>query len=617
MIKILMLTSTWDNPYCSETIRGIQKRLDENEEEIKIDIFNVYDETQKNYVYYKQLELFTLPNLEEYDGMLLTISSTDFLHAVNDIKVAFEATGKPIVTTDQIYGDSPFCGIDNYAAMYKMVEHVIAVHDAKVLNYIGGPKNYQEDILRCMAFTNCLAAHGIEHNPERELHFSFLTNDGCRAYEIFKQKNLLDADAIICANDHMAVGFLDSAKQDGLTAPDDFIITGFDNVEFGQTYMPSITSVNRDRVNDGYEALSALLRMIAGEPDVVPNTTTGFVVENESCGCGVGKRNLAKEYERVIQQKREILNMQYAQAYARQRLCSSTSMEQFLDAMSYSQDKINMEPFAVCISHTFFEGHYEEEQKYFTDEMNCYFDGQTITFTRSKDGVIPAKWTEKYGSAITLISPLVFGYQTQGYMICPWQEFIFEIGGHKDFIDSVSLALENISQRITLDSMNRKLQKLYVKDPLTNLYNRFGYASLSNGFFEKNLGRVYLMFMDLDKLKHINDFYGHAMGDLAIKGAAHAIAEAFYDTDIHVRMGGDEFLVMGSLMDEDELIEREEMVLESLKRYSKDNDMPVVLEASMGHVINDGFNTGYNLETLVSQADKKMYVIKQGKKAKQ
>lgn len=614
MIKILMLTSTWDNQYCADTIKGIKKRADENPEEVIIDIFNVYDETQKDYVYYKQLELFTLPKLDEYDGMLLTISSTDFLHAVNDIKVAYEATGKPIVTTDQIYGDSPFCGIDNYAAMYKMVEHVITIHDAKKLNYVGGPKNYQEDILRCLAFTNCLAAHGIEAEPERELHFSFLTKDGERAYEIFKQKGLLDADAIICANDHMAVGYLDRAREDGLSAPEDFIITGFDNVELGQTNMPSITSVNRDRINDGYEALSALLRMIAQEEDVIPNTTTGYIVENESCGCGIGKRDLKKEYGQVIGEKRMLLNMQYAQTHARQKLCSSVNMEQFLDAMAFSQSRINMQPFAVCISQTFFDGHYEDEQKFYTDEMNCYFDGRTVLFSRTKDGVIPPKWTEAYGSKITLISPLVFGYQTQGYMICPWQEFLFETGTHKDFMDSLSLALENISQRITLDSMNKKLQRLYVKDPLTDLYNRFGYASLSNGFFEKNLGRVYLMFMDLDKLKHINDFYGHSMGDLAIKGAAHAIREAFYDTDILVRMGGDEFLVMGPYMEEEQLLEREKVVASSLEKFSKDNSMPVILEASMGYMINEGFNSGFNLETLLSQADKKMYAIKMNKK---
>lgn len=614
MIKILMLTSTWDNYYCSETIKGIMKRKYESEETIKIDIFNVYDETQKNYVYYKQLELFSLPNLDEYDGMLLTISSTDFLHAVNDIKTAFEATGKPIVTTDQIYGDSPFCGIDNYAAMYKMVDHMIKDHGSKKLNYIGGPKNYQEDILRCMAFTNCLSDNGIEPDPERELHFSFLTDDGRKAYEIFKYKNLLDADTIICANDHMAVGFCDRAREDGLVAPDDFKITGFDNVEIGQTNMPSITSINRDRINDGYEALDALLRMVAGEADVIPKTTTGYIVENESCGCGIGKRDLYKEYKTVLDDKRLTVNLQYAQDYARQRLCACVTMDQFLDAMAASQDRLNIEPFAVCLSHSFFEGHYEEEQKYFTDEMNCYFAGQTVVFKRSSEGVIPSRWTELYGSDVTIISPLVFGYQTQGYMICPWQEFFVERGVHRSFMDTLALALENISQRLTLDGMNRKLQKLYVKDPLTDLYNRFGYASLSNSFFEKNLGRVYLMFMDLDKLKHINDFYGHAMGDMAIQGAAAALREVFYDTEIIVRMGGDEFLVMGGNLSEEELKDREDEVMRALKKYSIDNRLPVILEASMGYVINDGFDTGMNLETLVSQADKRMYAIKQNKK---
>lgn len=612
MKKIILLTSTWDNMYCGKLIKGIGKRI--QDEDVRIDMYNVYDETQKNYVYYKSLELFSLANLSEYDGMLLTISSIDFLHAVDSARKEFAKLGKPIVTTDQKFGDTPFCGIDNYQAMYNMVEHVIKVHGARTLNYVGGPVDYQEDMLRCKAYKDCLRNNGIEVESERELHFQFLTGDGKKAYEIFKQKGLEKADAIICANDHMAVGYLDRAREDELTAPDDFIITGFDNVELGQTNMPSITSVNRDRENDGYEAIDLLLRLINDDKDVEPKTTTGYVVENESCGCGAGKRNLKGEYAALLKEKRFLLDMQYAQDYARQRLCSSTSLDQFQQAMAYSRERVNIDPFIICLSQTFFEGKYEEETKYYTDRINYYTEDEKGIISRDKDGIVPAKWINENINKIMVIAPLVFGYQTQGYTASPWNEDFFTSGNHRAFVDSLSLALENISQRITLDGMNQQLQQLYVRDSLTNLYNRFGYASLSNGFFEKHMGRVYIVYIDLDNLKHINDCYGHSMGDIAIKGAANTIKECFDDTEIIVRMGGDEFLIMGEYISEDSINRREEKTAKLLEKYGKDNNLPVTLEASMGHVINEGFESNINLEALVSMADKKMYEIKQAKK---
>ena len=79
----------------------------------------------------------------------------------------------------------------------------------------------------------------------------------------------------------------------------------------------------------------------------------------------------------------ETLNSQICTAV--NKLCSSVSMDQFLDAMSFSQSRINMSPFAVCISHSFFEGNYGDETKYYSDEMNCYFEGKTISFKRSVD----------------------------------------------------------------------------------------------------------------------------------------------------------------------------------------------------------------------------------------
>ena len=144
--------------------------------------------------------------------------------------------------------------------------------------------------------------------------------------------------------------------------------------------------------------------------------------------------------------------------------------------------------------------------------------------------------------------------------------------------------------------------------------NRFGYAAYAGNFFEKNFGRVYIVYIDLDDLKKINDKYGHAMGDVALKGISGAICTAFADTDIRVRMGGDEFLVMGAFISDEDVKTRIATLDRFLENYTHDNQLEFAVSASVGFVINNSAEESTSLEELVKRADNCMYEIKQKKK---
>ena len=93
---------------------------------------------------------------------------------------------------------------------------------------------------------------------------------------------------------------------------------------------------------------------------------------------------------------------------------------------------------------------------------------------------------------------------------------------------------------------------------------------------------------------------------------ADAIKEVYREENILVRMGGDEFLVIGKEAGEKVLSEKEKAVGSSLKEYSEREKLPFMLTASMGHVHN--LKNAISLETLVKNADARMYEIKQRRK---
>jgi diguanylate cyclase (GGDEF)-like protein/PAS domain S-box-containing protein len=95
--------------------------------------------------------------------------------------------------------------------------------------------------------------------------------------------------------------------------------------------------------------------------------------------------------------------------------------------------------------------------------------------------------------------------------------------------------------------MEEEIRALSLTDPLTNLYNRRGFMHLAEqqlkvaARLEK---RVFLLYSDVDKLKHINDTFGHKEGDRVLIDVANILKKSFRDSDIVARMGGDEFVVM-------------------------------------------------------------------------
>ena len=95
--------------------------------------------------------------------------------------------------------------------------------------------------------------------------------------------------------------------------------------------------------------------------------------------------------------------------------------------------------------------------------------------------------------------------------------------------------------------LNQVLSELYVKDAMTGMYNRLGYQKLACRMFEKKKQtgeNLSIIFMDMDRLKSINDEFGHIYGDWAIKTIASAILKYIPEGAVAVRSGGDEFLVV-------------------------------------------------------------------------
>ncbi len=158
------------------------------------------------------------------------------------------------------------------------------------------------------------------------------------------------------------------------------------------------------------------------------------------------------------------------------------------------------------------------------------------------------------------------------------------------------------------DSMDlqKSLKMEAERDALTGVLNRRGYQMVIDRLKAETFPMAFLI-MDVDDFKLVNDRYGHAVGDVALKKVGRLLMSIFRDTDITSRIGGDEFTVIVSdITDANvEAIQKKiDQLNETLKNPEEEGCPPITV--SVGCAFSP---SGYN-ERLFIQADAKMYEAK-------
>ena len=166
--------------------------------------------------------------------------------------------------------------------------------------------------------------------------------------------------------------------------------------------------------------------------------------------------------------------------------------------------------------------------------------------------------------------------------------------------------------------MEDEIRALSLTDALTSLYNRRGFMHLGEQQIRiaaRLNKRIFILYYDVDDLKHINDTFGHKEGDRVLADLAKILRTSFRDSDVVARMGGDEFVVMAmeaARVNADIFSKR---LQDKLDLYNSQPDVRgrYTLTLSTGLSIYDP-ELPSPVEELVSRADALMYEQKRGKK---
>jgi diguanylate cyclase (GGDEF)-like protein len=188
-------------------------------------------------------------------------------------------------------------------------------------------------------------------------------------------------------------------------------------------------------------------------------------------------------------------------------------------------------------------------------------------------------------------------------------------------MESVRL-LTHLEERVRertreLEEANAEIRQLSLVDELTGLSNRRGFFLLSEqarrAAVRQHL-QVFLLFVDADGLKKVNDTLGHEAGDAMLRSLGQVLKSTFRRSDVVARLGGDEFCVFGVHKGGDPTAAKHRLNAR-MAAFNASHAEPYQLAASAG-VFAFAADDACLLEDVVARADKEMYAEKRARKSR-
>lgn len=552
-------------------------------------------------------------------------------------KIAHKIIGKaaerniPVVTADGRYENTSCVNYDYEGGFEKVVRHVIEYHKIKRPHMMAGHFDNEFSNKRIEVFKKVLEENGIPFSQSMISYGDFWAVPCRKAMrELIDRGNL--PEAIICANDIMAVTVSEMLTNEGYKIPEDIMVTGFDGYDEIYFTTPKITSASCDMNLLADAAVDVLFESLKDNKTHDKLISPVFVA-NESCGCP------------ECNEHPSILRNWFKESFAR-----LNDDNRVLQMMTSSME-ISTTPgqLTSCIeSYKTYGALVAVDRKIFVDEISYFtdadIDGKKKEFVLIYDDEHPSRYKEDTFSLPAegeceytedILSPSIrdriLEATENGYPLifnsldCMNRPFGFICYAFKDYhianytnSMSVTMAIStgiggynNIRYQSTLI---KKMDEMYLHDALTGLYNRVGFQNKFNAVRKKpeHYGKkVTIMMSDLDGLKYINDNFGHAEGDNAIRTVATALAKAVPEGSITTRFGGDEIfsVIFGEC--------NPGRIMESIDRYLEDYNVnaykPYKVSTSSGYVVAilDDF---FDFSREIREADEKMYMIKTNKK---
>ena len=551
----------------------------------------------------------------------------------NKIINAAKSNNKPVVIVDGYY--EGVCHVNfNYSAGFeKAVRHVMEQREIKKPHIMAGiPDNPFSDE-RIEIFKKVISEYGITFDDSMLSYGHFWAVPTIKATEKIIESGDIP-DAIICANDIMAINVCDVLIRNGYSVPGDVLVSGFDGYDEVFLTEPKITTVSCTTPELAGATADLILKIVNSDitftsedclenilvvPELITNESTGGEAQSGY------DRFMLNRFNNMFYRHHDATRIMYEISTSMQMSKNPDELVTHLSKLIVNDQNVMDDVSFVLDKHIFDIDNYffeKESDDIYMPDYCIEYDARVAPtlIEREVDGTLLKMEDERFAEKISMGYPLIFN--TLDYMNIPLGYICYD---YRDYDITKYSRTANVTNTISMgiggyvnmryqERLTEKVNEMYKKDALTGLYNRIGF----NNAFEllrtnsESWGQPITVIMsDLDGLKYINDNFGHAEGDNAISAAAQALKKACPEKAICVRFGGDElFSVILGDCDIDSIIKRVELLL---AEYNQKSNKEYSVVASCGSNTSI-FSKDFDITNALKIADEQMYNIKKNRR---
>ena len=313
--------------------------------------------------------IFSLMQPKLFDAAVIMSDTIQTSNAADriDQRLTQEFEEKPVLVIEKDSKNFPCIFSSCREPMIKLVSHLIEVHGFTDIAFLSGKKWHKHAQERVEAYREAMAMHGLEVPDDRVFYGDFWYHSGDLFADYLEALERSLPQAVVCANDAMAIGLCKAFEERGLRVPEDIAVVSYDSTYEGRTAPKFMTSAMIPAGEFGCYAADVIQDMLEGR-ESEPFYAEPELVIGETCGC---TRDEPMHSIRRDRWGTEISEEGFYSEYNSMdiNLMAQTTLEEYVGAVySYAFQLRGAESFHLCLS------------------SYCKYMGQTAKINLSNDG---------------------------------------------------------------------------------------------------------------------------------------------------------------------------------------------------------------------------------------
>ncbi|MCR5421205.1 MAG: GGDEF domain-containing protein [Lachnospiraceae bacterium] len=596
--------------YQTRLYEGISEAAEEYG--VQIDLFSNYGVFAFNYLHTRgELNVINIPDLNKYDGILIAPDTLTVEGMYEELSEKLKSCTMDRIVSIRMKEEKFYnVLVDDKSSIEDIVEHFITVHGLKKIFYMSGRQDLIDSKYRLDGYLEVMKKHGLPVRDTMIFHGTYWTDKAKECLEAFAQ----DPDkpeAIVCANDYMAISLIREFNERGISIPDDIKLSGYDNLVEGQLFEQRLATADVPAEKMGRRALEVLIDLSEGKTVDKNSYIASTPIMQGTCGCKCSYNNNISEklYKNFLFLKDSVrAELQLSGEFESCETIDDVLRSAYKYSLNFVFDEIY-----VCMCEYDSDEDNVNLGNYTTQMRLVAVFGKSSGYTRCDEvfervDIVPPKYRDK--NPIFNVFPLHYRGHCMGYLAITMKD----CERMKEGFTLWSNALSNYLDKIRMYEKNKTLLRYReesYQDSLTGLMNRRGFEL----FLQKAVNKsgedgLYIVSVDMDGLKYINDNFGHQEGDRAIKDFSYYLKVAQNENVGCARTGGDEFLMV-ILGGENNVKSICEYIRRKVKHWNIFSGKKYEMSASLGYA---KYNEKEGIVTCINKADEKMYAEKATKK---